>query len=62
LMTPRDPLVHLGAFIVLQLLRQGRLSVEAVQVLKQNFELLNVDQTGTLTLEQATSEFWGRDY
>jgi Ca2+-binding EF-hand superfamily protein len=62
LTTPRDPLVHLGDFIVLQLLRQGRLSVEAVQVLKQNFELLDVDQTGTLTLEQATSEFRGRDY
>jgi hypothetical protein len=30
LTTPRDPLVHLGDFICLQLLRQGKLSVEVV--------------------------------
>lgn len=54
-LTTRDSKVHLSDFIVLQLLRQGKLSVEMVQVLKQNFEHLDVNKKGTLSLLQATS-------
>jgi Ca2+-binding EF-hand superfamily protein len=54
-LTTRDSVVHLSDFVVLQLLRQGKLSLEAIEVLKENFELLDSDQSGTLTLEQATS-------
>ncbi|CAB9497566.1 expressed unknown protein [Seminavis robusta] len=55
LTTPKDSLIHLSDFIVLQLLRQGRLSLSAVEVLRHNFDLLDRDRTGTLTLEEATA-------
>jgi Ca2+-binding EF-hand superfamily protein len=54
-LTTKDSVVHLSDFVVLQLLRQGKLSLEAIEVLKENFELLDSDRSGTLTLEQATS-------
>lgn len=54
LTTPKDSVVHLSDFIVMQLLRQGRISPEIVQVLQSNFDLLDYDHTGTLTLHQAT--------
>jgi Ca2+-binding EF-hand superfamily protein len=54
-LTTRDSVVHLSDFVVLQLLRQGKLSLEAIEVLKQNFEMLDSDRSGTLTLKQATS-------
>ena len=57
LTTPRDSLVHLSDFIVLQLLRQGRISEDTIRVLKQNFDLLDVNNKGSLTLEEATSAF-----
>lgn len=55
LTTPKDNLVHLSDFIVLQLLRQGKLSFDAIRALKQNFDVLDTDQSGVLSLEQATS-------
>lgn len=55
-LTTGDSLVHLSDFIVLQLLRQGKITAETIQVLKQNFELLDVRQTGSLTIKEATSE------
>ena len=54
-LTSKDSVVHLSDFVVLQLLRQGKLSLESIEVLKHNFELLDSDRSGTLTLEQATS-------
>lgn len=54
-LTTKDSVVHLSDFVVLQLLRQGKLSLEAIEVMKHNFELLDSDRSGTLTLEQATS-------
>jgi hypothetical protein len=56
-LTTNDSLVHLSDYIVMQLLRQGKISKETVLVLRYNFELLDTDRTGTLTLEQATSVF-----
>jgi hypothetical protein len=53
-LTTSDDVVHLSDFIVLQLLRQGKLSAEAVQVMMQNFRSLDSDNRGFLTLEQAT--------
>ena len=45
--------LHLSDFMVLQLLRQGKLTVEMVEVLKQNFDLLDKDHSGAVTLEEA---------
>jgi Ca2+-binding EF-hand superfamily protein len=50
--------LHLGDFVVLQLMRQGRLSVETFEVLKKEFEILDKDKTGMLSLEEATN--WSR--
>lgn len=54
LTTPKDNVVHLSDFIVLQLLRQGKLTVEAMEVLKHNFDLLDSNHSGRLNLEEAT--------
>lgn len=47
--------LRLSDFIVLQILRQGRISVEAINILRKEFECLDTDKTGWLTLEQATN-------
>lgn len=47
--------LRLSDFIVLQLLRQGRLSVMAMDVLRREFDALDKDRTGILTLEEATN-------
>jgi Ca2+-binding EF-hand superfamily protein len=57
-LTTNDSVVHLSDFIVLQLLRQGKLSSEAIQVMKRNFEMLDVDGNGTLSMEQTTSSHY----
>ena len=54
-LTTEDSRVHLSDFIVMQLLRQGRITPETITLLKQNFDLLDAENTGALTLEQATS-------
>ena len=53
LTTAQDDVVHLSDFIVLQLLRQGKLSIDAANVLKRNFDMLDTDRNGMLTLQQA---------
>lgn len=55
LVTPQDDLVHPSDFIVLQLLRRGKLTAEAVQLMKENFDRLDSDGSGTLSLAQAMS-------
>jgi len=55
-LTTRDSNVHLSDFIVLQLLRQGKISAEIIQVLKQNFEVLDVEKKGYLTIQEARSK------
>ena len=52
LTTPEDPLVHLSDFIVLQLLRQGKISMTAINVMKQNFDALDVDHNGSLSYDE----------
>jgi len=47
--------LRLSDFIVLQLLRQGRISGETMNILKKEFEVLDKDKTGVLTLEEATN-------
>jgi Ca2+-binding EF-hand superfamily protein len=56
-LTTKDSLVHLSDYIVMQLLRQGRITPETIKVLKENFELLDKEKNGALTPEQATSVF-----
>jgi len=53
--TPGDNLMHLSDFIVLQLLRQGKITTEVVEMMRDIFERLDVDGDGKLTLERATS-------
>ena len=47
--------LRLSDFIVLQILRQGRISVETIDILRKEFELLDTDKTGILTVEEATN-------
>jgi Ca2+-binding EF-hand superfamily protein len=55
-LTTDDSVVHLSDYIVLQLLRQGKLTRHAIDALKNNFELLDTDHSGTLSLEQAKAQ------
>ena len=56
LCTPDDNRVHLSDFLVLHLLRQGKMSIESIRLLRTQFELLDRDAMGALTLDQACSE------
>ena len=51
--------LRLSDFIVLQIFRQGRISVETIDILRKEFESLDRDQTGLLTLEDATNRHKG---
>ena len=53
----KDSFIHLSDFIVLQLLRQGKISLQMLNLIKAQFERLDKDHSGVLTLSQAT----GRD-
>lgn len=53
-LTTNDNLVHRSDFIVLQLLRQGKLSKSTIDLLTQNFDLLDTKNRGVITLKQAT--------
>ncbi len=52
--TPEDPVIHLSDFIVLQLMRQNKVDSKLVELIKAQFEALDIDKTGMLHLEQAT--------
>lgn len=56
-LTTNDAVVHLSDYIVMQLLRQGKISKDTVQLLRHNFDGLDTDSTGVLTLEQAMAGF-----
>lgn len=53
LCTKYDDLVHLGDFIVLQLLRQGKISFETVEIMRSHFYSLDTNNSGGLTYHQA---------
>ena len=50
-----DSVIHLSDFIVLQLLRQGKISRQMVNLIKAKFERLDTNSSGVLSLDQATS-------
>jgi len=52
-LTTKDDVVHLSDFIVLMLLRRGKLTEESARVLKENFEARDTNGDGVLSLEQA---------
>ncbi|KAL3941395.1 MAG: hypothetical protein SGARI_000620 [Bacillariaceae sp.] len=47
--------LHLGDFVTLQMLRQGRLNIATFNALKNEFNILDKDRTGVLTLQEATT-------
>ena len=49
-----DDVIHLSDFIVLQLFRQGKLSVESLEFMKQQFQILDKNRSGRLSLVEAT--------
>mmetsp|Transcript_26481 Transcript_26481/g.40495 ORF Transcript_26481/g.40495 Transcript_26481/m.40495 type:complete len:535 (-) Transcript_26481:15-1619(-) len=53
LCTPHDPVLHLSDFIILQLLRQNKIDMRTVELIKAQFQALDVNRTGVLELEQA---------
>lgn len=53
LCSPQDDRVHLSDFIVLQLLRQGNITMETVRLVRREFDRLDRDRSGTLSLEEA---------
>lgn len=44
--------LRLSDFIVLQIFRQGRISVDTIDILRKEFDLLDADSNGLLTLEE----------
>ena len=46
--------LRLSDFVVLQMLRQGKLSLTAVRLMRARFNLLDRDASGRLSLEEAT--------
>ena len=54
LLTTDDGVVHLSDFIVLQLLRQGKITIETIRLVRAQFSMLDTDASGHLTTEQAT--------
>jgi hypothetical protein len=48
-----DGRVHLGDFVVLHLLRQGRTTIETIRLLRRQFEYLDRGEMGALTVEDA---------
>lgn len=45
--------IHLSDYIVLQLFRQGKLSLESLEFMKRQFQLLDTNRSGRLNLNEA---------
>jgi len=56
LVTRDDGYVHLSDYLVLHLLRQGKISHDTVGLLRAQFDLLDVGGGGVLTLQQACAD------
>ena len=48
--------VHLSDFIVLHMLRQGKMTTDTVKLLRSQFQLLDRDASGVLSREEACAE------
>eukprot|EP00957_Ditylum_brightwellii_P039874 3018767-Ditylum_brightwellii.AAC.1 len=55
----KDDYMHLSDFIVLYFLRRSKTNIETIELLRQQFELLDKDGDGLLTLEEATAGIFG---
>ena len=53
LCTAEDGFVHLSDFIVLHLLRKGKVTLDGMRMLRAQFEMLDRDASGRLALEEA---------
>lgn len=51
-----DGEVHLADFVVLNLLRQGKLKISTIGLLRAQFDLLDTDRSGVLTLSEALAQ------
>jgi hypothetical protein len=51
----KDDEIHLSDFLVLQLLRQGKIDLRTVTLIKAQFDALDTDGSGKLSLEQVKS-------
>jgi len=56
-----DKVIHMSDFVVLQLLRQGKVNMNTVVLIKKQFDMLDWDNSGTLSLDQATEGIHGAD-
>lgn len=52
-----DSYIHLSDFVVLQLLRQGRVDIRMINMIKNQFNNLDKDGNGVLTLDEATTDW-----
>jgi hypothetical protein len=48
-----DKYIHLSDFIVLQLLRQGKVDMNVVNLMKSQYELLDTRRSGRITSDEA---------
>ena len=48
--------VHLSDFVVLHMLRQGKMTIDTVKLLRSQFQLLDRDASGVLSRDEACSE------
>ena len=51
-----DNFVHLSDYVVLQLMRQGKVSMDTVKIIKKQFNSLDRDRKGVLTMDEATQK------
>lgn len=51
----KDDEIHLSDFLVLQLLRQGKIDIRTVSLIKAQFDALDTDGSGKLSLEKVKS-------
>ena len=49
-----DNVIHISDFIVLQLLRQGKVNMDTIRLIQKQFHMLDTDHSGVLTVDQAT--------
>lgn len=56
-----DADIHLSDFVVLQLLRQGRVDIRMINMIKNQFNQLDKDCNGVLSFDEATMTLKSKD-